>query len=95
MLESVLQRHPWVACEAQHPTKLVDPVTPADPMHCLVTAANGSPVTPAVASPVAPANASPKILTYVSAATLANVSPMTAADMSLITVAIQSRESRC
>jgi len=95
VLESMLQHHPWVACEARRPTEPVDPVTPADPMCCLATVAQGSQVTPAVASPVAMADASPKTLIYMSPATMANESPETAADESPTTVAVQSRESQC
>jgi len=95
MLESVLQRYMWVACEARHPTELVDPVTSPNTMHCLATVSSGSLVTQAVTSLAALANASPKTPTYVSPATMADVSPATAADASPMTVAIPSHESRC
>jgi len=87
VLGSALQRHPWVTCQAQHLAESVNSVTPVDLMHCLKTAAHGSPATPAVAQPAALADASLKTLPYVSPATVSSVNPVAAA--------VQSCESQC
>ena len=87
VLESMLQRHLWVACETRHLMAPIDPVTPVGLMHCLTTVAHGSSATLAVVSLVAPVDVSQKILHWESSAT--------AADVSLVTIVVQSHESCC
>jgi len=60
----------------------VNPVTPANLMHCPAAAADASPATLVVASPAT--------LGIVSSVTVADVNPATAANMSPMTVVIQS-----